>query len=49
MLRGYPPFNNPGQAPALVFSIEPRTSVLVEGGGGGIKGFIFSQGEPPFI
>ena len=40
MLRVYPPFNNLG--------FFNRTSVLV-GGGGGIKGFTFSQDEPPFI
>ena len=42
MLRVYPPFNNLG--------FFNRTSVLVGGGGGGgIKGFTFSQDEPPFI
>lgn len=39
MLRVFPLFNNPG--------FSNRTSVL--GGGGGIKGFTFSQDEPPFI
>ena len=43
MLRVYPLFNNLG--------FFNRTSVLVRGGGGegGIKGFTFSQDEPPFI
>ena len=44
MLRVYPLFNNLG--------FFNRTSVLVGGGGGGeggIKGFTFSQDEPPFI